>query len=150
MLRFKSENDRMLFTFLNPILIHIYTDLFQWTKNQYNIDLVITETITTKDQDDNLGRVSDSHQKGIALDIRAKDIDKRIVKDIVTYINTRWQFKQYHYMARSGAMRLAYDHGEGDNYHIHLQIHQKYANNTPQFFEKLHSQIASFSQLPTH
>jgi hypothetical protein len=126
---FKNEKDRMLFTLLHPALIMIYCDLYLYAKEKHNIELVITETITTPEHDKRLGRVSDSHTKGIALDIRANDLEKKVVKDLVEYINTRWVYKKYHYMARSGAMRLALDHGEGDNYHIHLAIHQKYGYN---------------------
>jgi hypothetical protein len=129
MIKFKNEKDRMLFTLLHPALVLIYSDLFLYAKEKHNIELVITETITTKEHDKKLGRISDAHQRAIALDLRAKDIDKKIVKDLVEYINNRWVYKKYHYMARSGATRLAYDHGEGDNYHVHLQIHQKYGYN---------------------
>lgn len=127
MIEFKNEKDKMLFSLLHPALIMIYCDLYLYAKEKHNITLVLTETITTKEQDKALGRVSDSHQKGIAVDIRANDIDTIIVKDLVNYINTRWQYKRYHYMARSGNLRLAYDHGKAENYHIHLQIHQKFA-----------------------
>ena len=126
---FKNEKDRMLFTLLHPALVLIYSDLFLYAKEKHNIELVITETITTKEHDKKLGRTSDAHQRAIALDLRAKDIDKKIVKDLVEYINNRWIYRKYHYMAKSGVARLAYDHGEGDNYHVHLQIHQKYGYN---------------------
>lgn len=128
-LQFKNEKDRMLFTLLHPALVMIYADLFLYAKEKHNIELVITETITTPEHDKKIGRVGTAHSRCIAMDIRANDIDRKIVKDLVEYINTRWIYKKYHYMANSGAMRLAYDHGEGDNYHLHLQIHQKYGYN---------------------
>ncbi len=75
MLNFKNEKDRMLFTLLNPILIMIYADLHTYAKENYNIDLVITDTVSTPERDKQIGRVSTSHSEGRALDIRTKDIE---------------------------------------------------------------------------
>ena len=127
MIAFKHEKDKELFTGLNIILVMIYADLAVYAKEKYGIDLVITQTISTEEEDALLGRVSDAHQKAIALDIRANNLDPVAVKGLCDYINNEPRFKKYHYQARSGAKRLAYDHGKGANYHIHLQIHQKYA-----------------------
>jgi hypothetical protein len=130
MINFKNEKDKMLFTQLALPLIMVYCDLALYAKEKHKIDLVITETITTKEHDKKLGRVSDAHQYGIALDIRANNIDKRIVKELVGYINNRWFYKQFHYLSNSGVSRLAIDHGENENYHIHLQVNRKYAYNS--------------------
>lgn len=128
MLEFKEEKHRMLFTLLNPILIQIYAELYNYAKEKHGINLVITDTVSTPAQDASLGRISTSHQEGRAIDIRTKDIDVFIVQDLCNYINTRWHFKKYHYMSRSGIKRLAYYHTHRGE-HIHLAIHQKYANN---------------------
>jgi hypothetical protein len=126
---FKEEKDRMLFTLLHPALIMIYADAYTYAKETHKIDLVITETITTPEHDKKIGRIGTAHTRGIAIDIRANNLEKKVVKDLVEYINSRWIYKKYHYVSHSGVNRLAYDHGEGDNYHIHLQIHQKYGYN---------------------
>ena len=128
MIKFKNEKDSMLFSLLHPALIMIYCDLFLYAKEKHNVELVITETITTKEQDKALNRTSDAHQKGIAVDIRTKGIDAFIVADIIEYINGRWVYKKYHYVSGSGVNRLAYYH-IGSEEHIHLQIHQKFAQN---------------------
>ncbi len=131
MLNFKNEKDRMLFTLLNPILIMIYADLHTYAKENYNIDLVITDTVSTPEIDRKIGRSSRSHSEGRAIDIRTKNIDVFIVNELVNYINTRWAYKKYHYMSKSGVKRLAYyhtHHGE----HIHLAIHANYKNHNIQ------------------
>lgn len=127
-MNFKNEKDKMFFTLLHPALIMIYCDMLMYAKEKHNIDLVVTETITSREQDKRLGRVSDAHQKAIAIDIRTKDIDKLIVADIVDYINIKWIYKKYHYLSGSGSNMLAFYH-TGNEEHIHLQIHQKYAKN---------------------
>ena len=128
MIFFKHEKDKEMFTGLHLALIMIYADLAFHTKMMFGIDLVITETITTKEEDLALNRSSDAHQKRIALDIRANNISKDLVKKICNYINSKEEYRTFHYQSFSGQTRLAYDHGTGNNYHIHLQIHQKYAD----------------------
>lgn len=125
MLKFKNNRDKELFLCLHPILIMIYSDLFWYTKNKYGIDLVVTSTISTMEEDKKLGRTSDSHRTCRALDIRTKDIDVFIVDNIVHYINNKWQYKPFHYTSKSGASRLAYLH-TGTAEHIHLSIGAKF------------------------
>ena len=129
MLKFKQDKDKMLFSLLHPALIMIYTDLYLYAKEKYHVDLVITDTISTADEDAAIGRVSTAHQEGRAIDIRTRypNLSVYDVQDLVNYINTRWQYKKYHYMSRSGVKRLAYYHTHRGE-HIHLAIHQRYAN----------------------
>lgn len=131
MLRFKEDKDKMLFSLLHPALIMIYADMYLYAKEKYHVDLVITDTISTPAQDAALGRVSTSHQEGRAIDIRTKYPNDALsvydVQELCNYINTRWQYKKYHYMSRSGVKRLAYYHTHRGE-HIHLAIHQNYSN----------------------
>jgi len=124
-MKFKNERDKELFYLLHPALIMIYTDLNWYAKSNYNIDLTITQTVTTKELDRKYNRVSDSHRTARAIDIRTKNIDLIILQDLIYYINNKWGYKKFHYMAKSGAKRLAYYH-EGTAEHIHLAIHKKY------------------------
>ena len=126
MIEFKNEADRLLFTFLNPILIMIYADLFCYAKEKHGVDLVVTSTISDLARDKQLGRVSDSHRTSRAIDIRTKDLDAFIVNDLVSYINTKDMYGRYKYMSKSGERRLAYYH-IGTHQHIHLAIHSKYS-----------------------
>jgi hypothetical protein len=104
----------------------IYCDLATYAKDTHGVDLVITQTVTTKEEDDKLGRVSDAHRTHRSLDIRTKDLDTTIVSDIVNYINNKWAYKKYHYVSNNGQTRLAYYHN-GSAEHIHLAIHKRYS-----------------------
>jgi hypothetical protein len=125
MIKFKNKKDIKLFCSLHPILIMIYADLFWYAKEKHNVELVITETVSTPKQDKKLGRVSKSHQFSAACDIRTKDLDVFVLEDILNYINNKKEYKKYHYLSRSGARRLAYYH-IGSHEHIHLALHSKY------------------------
>lgn len=126
MLKFKSSRDARLFCCLHPILIMIYADLNNYAKSKYGVDLVITESITTEEIDKLTNRKSSSHRESRAVDIRTKDLDLFIREDIIRYINKKPEYKEYHYLKRSGSKTLAYFHGTGSNEHIHLAIHSRY------------------------
>jgi len=126
MIKFKNKKDVKLFCSLHPILIMIYADLFWYAKERHNIDLVVTETVSTSAIDKLLKRVSKSHTQCRAIDIRTRDIDAFVLEDIISYINNKPRYKKHHYLSSSGKKRLAYFH-VGTAEHIHLAIHSKYS-----------------------
>lgn len=125
-MEFKHAKDRDNMLFLHPALIMIYADLFWYTKDNHNIDLVVTDTISTIEVDRKLKRVSKAHQRALAIDIRTRDIPNHIVEDITRYINTKSSYGKYKYMSSSGVYRLAYWHNNSNGDHIHLAIHSRY------------------------
>jgi hypothetical protein len=128
-MEFKHKKDIKLFCSLHPILIMIYSDLFWYTKEKHNVDLVITETVSSFLQDKILKRRSKSHRQCRAIDIRTKNLDVFVLEDILNYINTKEEYKKYHYLSSSGKKRLGYYH-IGSAEHIHLSIHSQYALNS--------------------
>lgn len=126
MIKFKHDSDIKLFHCLHPALIMIFADLANYAQRHHNIDLVVTETVTTAEQDFLLNRTSKAHQECRAIDIRT-DFDVFIVQELIEYINNKPEYLNYHYESYSGAKRLAYYH-VGTAAHIHLAIHSQYAN----------------------
>lgn len=122
---FKNEKDRELFLCLHPILIMIYADLFHFAKSRYDIDLVVTSTVSTLAEDKVLGRTSAAHRECRAIDIRTRDVDSFIVQDLIDYINNKKEYNRFHYVSNRGEKRLAYFH-IGTASHIHLSIHSQF------------------------
>lgn len=125
-LRFKNKRDEKMFAGLHPILLGIYIDLFLYVKNKYDVELVVTDTISTPLSDRLLGRKSKQHQRGLAIDIRTRDLDAFIIEDILKYLNYHPEHKKHKYLSRSGKERLAYYH-VGTAEHLHVAIHARYA-----------------------
>lgn len=125
-MKFKHERDREMFTFLNPILIMIYADLFTYAKEKHGVELVVTDTISTPERDKLYSRTSKSHVERRSLDIRTKDLNAFVVNDLVDYVNNKDIYARYKYLSRSGDRRLAYFH-IGTHQHIHLSLHSRYA-----------------------
>lgn len=126
-MNFKHEKDKMLFFKLHPILQLIIMDMNWYSVVNFGIPLTVTATISTELEDKKLGRVSSSHQHGIACDIRARILSKEQQKELSNYINSNKKYVDYKYLSRSGKKRLAFVHDNGNGIHFHTQIHRKFA-----------------------
>lgn len=127
MIKFKHRKDRKLFCSLHPVLLMIFSDLWYYAYDKHGVELTVTDTVSTERRDKRIGRKSSSHRDGRAIDIRTRDLDAFVMRDIMNYINEKEEYKKYHYVSYSGQERLAYYHfGTGE--HIHLAIHKRYAN----------------------
>jgi len=127
MILFKHERDRELIFGIKPILFMILLDMSIYAKEKHGIDLTVTATSSTEEEDLKLGRKSSAHREKRALDIRSKDINVYITQDIVTYINNKEEYKHYRYMSFSGIERLAYVHTmPGQSEHIHLALNSRF------------------------
>lgn len=126
MIEFKSNRDVKLFSALHPVLIMIFADLYNYAYEKHNVRLVVTQTVTNKFIDQKLKRKSPAHSENRAIDIRTKGVDGFIVDDLKKYINSKIEYKKYHYISNSGKSRLAYWH-IGSAEHLHLSIHSKFA-----------------------
>ena len=125
MIQFKHKRDQKMFATLNPILIMIFADMYNFAKERYGIELVVTQTVSSRLIDQKLKRKSPAHSQHRAIDIRTKDIDMFILQDIMRYINNKPQYQRYKYVSLSGEKRLAYYH-VGTHEHLHLSIHSRY------------------------
>jgi len=126
-MQFKNEEDKMLFSALHPALLMIFADLYWYALDKYNIELTVTDTISTIEEDKKLNRVSSSHRNSIAIDFSVKNIDAFQLSDLVTYINSKPEYRNYHYLSHSGVKRLAYIHDNSNGYHCHLALHSRFA-----------------------
>lgn len=125
MIEFKYKRDQKLLATVHPILLMIFADMWTYAYETHKVRLVVTQTVTTESEDKVMGRTSPAHREKRAIDIRTRDIDSKIVEDIINYINNKWSYKQYHYSSKSGVKRLAYWH-IGTAEHLHLAINARY------------------------
>jgi len=127
MIKFKHEIDRKMFGELNVFLLMVFTDFAVYAKEKHDWDIVVTDTISTLQEDINIGRKSDSHRLGISLDFRTRDVDTWVLQDCVDYIENKPEYEKYKYLSFSGKKRFIYLHDSGHGHHGHFQIHKKYA-----------------------
>jgi hypothetical protein len=124
MFKFKYVDDRKLFSFLHPIVVMIAADAVNYAKENFRHELVITQTVSTLQIDTQLGRISDAHRTGRAVDFSIQGLYSDQIRKLVNYLDEK--YSEYHYISNSGVSRVAYFH-YGTAPHIHLAIHKKYS-----------------------
>lgn len=126
MIIFKHQKDKNLFFQLHPILIMILGDAADYAERSFKKDLVITQTVSTPEEDRRLNRQSPAHQEKRAADIGILNLIPEQIKELCSYLNNHPSYLKYHYDRISGGRILAYDH-VGSARHIHIAIHKRYA-----------------------
>lgn len=126
-MKFKHKRDKELFYLLHPVVAMIAFDMEWYAVSNFGKELTITETVTTLAEDKALNRKSSSHQRGVAFDLRTRDLTENEIVSLLTYINSKWAYKDYHYLSFSGKKRLAIYHNNGNGSHFHVQIHSKFS-----------------------
>ena len=87
-------------------------------------ELVITESFTTKAEDDKVKRQSSTHREGRAIDIRVKDFDSIFLNELIYYANTR--YKPYGAVSSDGTRKLVVYGDKRHLDHIHLQLNRSF------------------------
>jgi hypothetical protein len=127
-MNFKHDFDKQRFNDLpEPLkfICHEMAYYFQF----HNQEFVITATWTTAEEDKLAGRKHKTHQQKRAVDIRLKHLDKDFIDDFIRRFNSLYlSWGAWVKDKQTGKMKnvLLYDHGTGDNYHLHLQIRSDY------------------------
>lgn len=122
---FKYEKDKTLIYKVHPILFDIANEMSNWCKD-HSVPFKITATVTTKKEDDLLGRMSDSHRTNRAFDCSIRNWDK---DNLVLFQNTfNIKYRSVASISRSDSIaRLVVLHGLNQNRHFHIALHSKYS-----------------------
>jgi len=126
-MKFKHDRDKDMFHELHAVLQLIILDMNWYAVTNFGKSLTVTSTISTPEEDKNLGRVSKSHQHGIAVDLRARDFTEYEQRELTDYINYKSEYRKYHYLSMSGVKRLTFIHNNGNGIHWHTAIHSSFA-----------------------
>lgn len=130
MIKFKNEEDQIHILYMSPKLGEVLLDMYQFFK-QGGYEFVITSIIRSYEENKRLGAKSTSHCEGRAVDIRANHVDYNFTKDFVTYFNHKYS-NVAAISASTGQPRLVVAHGQGMNFHFHVQLSPKYSTRYAQ------------------
>jgi len=122
-MQFKHRKDMELFFKLHPILMAIMVDMYSYCYDN-NMPFVVTDTISTTQEDKELGRISSSHRTHRAADVRVRGWDNLELKDFQNYFNEK--YKDVAAVSKSGDKNLFLVHNSGHGIR-HIQIHSKYS-----------------------
>lgn len=123
-MKFKDDIVESRFPDLNVTAQKIATEMYNYVMEVYGKEITITTTVSTKKEDTELSRVSDTHRTRRAFDIRTGDLSTDIIEDLKKEFNKRY--------GKFGAVAFATpslivdrDHGTGP--HLHIQLNRSYA-----------------------
>jgi hypothetical protein len=120
MLKFKTKKVEKGFLSLPRGFQKIILEISTWFFNEYEKPLILSETLTTEEEDKLLNRVSTSHREGRAVDIATRN-----------WPNDAFQAfeDKFSYLDAFGAVSLSSNHRRfivgiphGSGPHYHLQV----------------------------
>jgi len=113
---------------LHPITAALLFYSFIWAK-QRELPFVVTDTVSTEQEDKDLGRVLTSHKDGRAWDLSLRGWTHDDQTDY--FIEFTDKFGHLGALTTSGERRLIVIHNNGNGYHLHFQIGIDVANENP-------------------
>ena len=127
-MKFKHEKDLKRFTKMHPVAIRILGEMCEYCYFK-DMPFVVTSTVTTKQEDDALGRKSSTHRTGRAFDLSIEGWTERQTSLFVGYFSTK--FIDVAAISNNGKPVLIPDINHGSAPHIHVQINRLYSIDEP-------------------
>ena len=121
---FKTELIKNRSLFLHPITLMILCDMVLWASSR-GIPVSITETFTSKEEDQALNRVSSSHAEGRAFDLSTRGWTEDQIKVFINDFDKK--YGTYGAIGQSGLPALIVRHDTGRGDHFHVQVSRKYS-----------------------
>ena len=123
-MKFKDDIIAARFDDMHKTAKAIAIDADEWSQKNHGIELTITATVSTGDEDRTLGRLSDTHRTRRAFDIRTRNLPEKFITELTEYLNK----KHGKWGAITSALPrlvVSKDHGTGP--HLHIQLSRKFA-----------------------
>lgn len=125
-MEFKKDKDKDMFFLLNPVLQFIMMDINLWCSRN-GMPCVVTDTISTIEDDKKLKRVSSSHREKRAVDLSASGWSLDNINALQNEFNNKYNY--YGAISKSTLKsNLVVYHNSGHGWHLHIQIHKRFAN----------------------
>jgi len=123
---FKYSKDIANTFFLHPIALMIMAKMYLYTAEN-DLPFVVTDTVSTYEDDVRLNRSSPSHRTARAFDISVRGWSSEDIMSFTEFFNRK--FNQYGAVPYNETKpELVVYHNTGRGYHFHVQIHRRYEN----------------------
>lgn len=124
MIRFKTKKAHSRLHLLHPQALHVLA-LANLTFYEHGQPFVVTDTVSTLEEDKKLGRKHATHRTGRAFDVSIRGVDASFLDIFVANFNETSKHVAAYSESR-GELALVIQHG-GTAPHLHFQIHARYA-----------------------
>lgn len=127
--RFKTPVIEERTKFLCDTATEVLYEMAEYCEER-KLPFMVTDSVSTADEDKALDRMSDEHYQGRAFDIRISDWLELAVNAFTVYFEKR--FMSVAAIGKtSGMPRLIFRHSNGHGDHIHVQVARLYGLKDP-------------------
>jgi hypothetical protein len=122
-MKFKTPEVEERFKDMHPQAQKIATEMDAWSVKNFDKELTLTTTCSTKAEDKLLNRVSDTHRTRRAWDIRTSDLSEDHIAKMCAHF--RKLYGKLGAVANGQSQLIVYrPHGSGP--HLHCQLNRTY------------------------
>ena len=123
-MKFKDDVTKDRFHDMHPKAQEIALDLDAWSIKTHGQELTLTATVSTVEEDKELGRESDTHRTRRAWDVRIKDLTETHIAELCAY--ARKKYGKFGALVKGVPNLIVYKpHGTGP--HLHIQLSRMYS-----------------------
>jgi hypothetical protein len=122
-MKFKTTEVGERFKDLHPMAQKIATEMDAWSVKNFDKELTLTTTCSTKAEDKLLNRVSDTHRTRRAWDIRVNDLSEDHIAKMCAHF--RKLYGKLGAVANGQAQLIVY-RPHGTAAHLHCQLNRTY------------------------
>lgn len=121
-MKFSTVSVQENFSKMLPRTRELAMEMDKWAQDNFKIELTLTETATSKQQDDALNRVSASHREGRAFDVRVKDLPDSLIAQMCAYFRKKYpKLGAISKATRTKELIVYRPHGSGPHLHVQIQ-----------------------------
>lgn len=124
---YKTEKIRVRAAYMNPFVREAMYEMIDWADDELNIHAIITETVSTLEEDKLLKRVSSTHREGRAFDMRTLKWKPEEIEKFTKFFNDK--YGHLGAITTSGKPLLILHHDSGHGDHFHIQFSKTYDNS---------------------
>lgn len=126
-MKFKTPEVEARFSDMHPKAQELAVYMDDYAQKNYKVELTITATVSTIEEDKELKRQSDTHRTGRAFDVRTHDLPEALIAELCSVVRRNWG--KYGAMVGDQPSVIVYrPHGTGP--HLHVQLNRKFIKLT--------------------
>lgn len=126
---FKTDLARNRAAFLHETAAALMCHMAEWCMI-VGFPFVVTDTVSTEEEDKLLNRTSDTHRTGRAFDVSIKSWSEKMVTQFTEHFNQEWgQIGAISASTREPVLILRHNAGNGD--HLHVQLSRSFVIQNP-------------------
>lgn len=102
----------------------VLCDVILWARSK-QLPIVISDAVSSIQEDQKLARVSSTHREGRAFDLSTRGWTKDQIDECIRVMG--FKYRHMAALGQDGSPRLVYFHNAGTGDHLHFQVAKRFA-----------------------